>query len=205
MSTERARGYRLAETRIGDTIQDIAGRELGDVARWPELVSYNNLAPPYLVDELADMEGAEDGRVLLTGTRIRIPSVATANPVADPSDIFGTDMALEDGQLDAGPDGDFLLVRDVPNLVQALENRLATHEGELLWHPDYGNPTHDLIGDKASPIIQALAAKFGERTIRSDKRISRVEAVTAATLGDAITIEATAIAIDGRSLPVGST
>jgi phage baseplate assembly protein W len=204
VSVERAHGYRLAATRLGDTLQAIAGRELGDAGRWPELVSYNGLAPPYIVDHLSDMEDTEEGRVLLSGTPIRIPSAEPLTGVSDPSDIFGTDMLLQDGFLTAGEDGDFALVADLPNLRQALANRLATRERELLRHPLYGNPLHGLIGDRSGPVLTLLAAKFAERTLRSDPRVSSVESVTATTTGDVTIVEATAVAIDGRSLPVGS-
>lgn len=205
MSIQKARGYRVVDTRMGDTIQAVAQRELGDPSRWPELVSYNRLAPPYIVDHLSGLEvtGAE-GRIILAGQRIRIPANVAPSAVADPDDIFGTDLSLPEGLLQVDADGDLLLVRDVPNLAQAIRHRLGTHEGELLWHKEYGNPLFDLPGDKGDPLILFLAGKLSQRTIQYDPRISRAENVTADLQGDAITVEATAVAIDGRSLPVGS-
>ena len=39
-------GYRYASTNHGDTIQQVAFRELGDASRWAELVWINDLLPP---------------------------------------------------------------------------------------------------------------------------------------------------------------
>jgi phage baseplate assembly protein W len=203
--TARARGWRLAATRIGDTIQDVAVRELGRADRWPELVAYNRLAPPYIVDNLGGLEDgqSENGRVLIAGQTIRIPAGRPASGVSDPEDIYGTDAALPGGRLEAGEDGDLARLADVPNLRQALEHRLATEEGELVWHPTYGNPVLAMRGERASAVNLLLAQAYAERTIRSDPRIASVPEVEAEAVGDAFGVTATAVATDGRPLPVG--
>lgn len=203
----QARGYRLRDTFVGDTIQKIAERYLGDAGRWKEIVALNNLVPPYVIDNLSGIEESGDGgTVIITGERIKIPAAMPPNAVSDSESVFGTDIKLEDGLIDVGEDGDFVLISDTPNLVQALNNRFMTHLRELIWHPDYGNPLHDLIGDRPNGITLALSKAYGERTIRSDPRIDRLDSISTEinASADTINVDAVAITIDGRPLPVRS-
>lgn len=202
---QRALGYRLAETRLGDTLQAIAMRELGDAGRWPELVAYNGLVPPYLVDDLAGIEQSQDGGVvLLAGMHIKVPASKPRNEVADPADIFGTDILLTDGVITANAEGDIQLVSDLPNLRQALKIRLGTEQRELVWHPTYGNPLFKMVGKKSGPVNLQLSAAQGERTLRADPRVASVPQITTTIEADAVTVDAVAITVDGRPLPVRS-
>jgi nucleoid-associated protein YgaU len=65
-------GFRYYELRDGDTLEEIARREMGDPARWGEIYEANK--------DLFDSLG-NDG-VIAVGTRIRIP---TAKPQAGPT------------------------------------------------------------------------------------------------------------------------
>jgi hypothetical protein len=203
---QRARGYRLAETYLGDTIQMVAMRELGAADRWPELVAYNGLAPPYLVDSLQGIEESGDaGTVLLAGMHMRVPAMQPENEVSSPDDIFGTDIELgQDGFLSASAGGDLQLVEDLPNLSQALRLRLGTYQNELVWHPMYGNPLFKLIGQKPDAVTLQYAAALGERTLRSDPRIDSIARIESFVGADAVGVDATAITVDGRPLPVRS-
>ena len=201
-----APGFRWADTRLGDSLQDIAARELGEATRWPELVAANGLAPPYIVDGLGGLEddALPNGRVLLAGTRIKVPASRPATGVADPGDVFGTDLILSDGgALQAGDDGDFLLVTDLPNLNQALRHRLDTRRRELRHHPEYGNQLHELVGEGAGPVRTQLAAAYAKRTLLSDDRVDAVERCVADLTGDRANVDAVAVATDGRALPIG--
>lgn len=217
----RSRGYRLAETRMGDSIQRVAERELGEADRWPELAAYNQLDPPYIIDGLSGLENQEvaraAARVLVAGQRIRIPAAPPPNGVSDPDDIYGTDILLErqpgSGVPGGGPrggllvedpaTGDLLTVTDVENLKQALRHRIATHTRELMRHKRYGNPLHDMVGWGSGPAQALLARAEAERMLRSDPRVTGVRQLEADTAGDAVNIDAVVVATDGRSLPVG--
>jgi phage baseplate assembly protein W len=211
MSWKRIPGFRLVPTRLGDTLQAIAAREMGDASKWVEIAALNGLAPPYVVDSLlaVQAEGFTPtgglGRVHLAGTRIRIPSAMPRGGVSDPEDVYGTDIELpRDGRLAAGPDGDLALVRDVPNLTQALRIRLETRVGELIRHADYGDPIFELLGGKGNSVTDQLGAAYAEQTLRKDPRVADVQDATAEIAGDAMTVTAEAVAIAGRALPVGA-
>lgn len=198
--TKPLTGVRKVQTRRGDTLQAIAARELGDAARWPDLITLNNLAAPYLTDDPAQA----GPRVLLAGVGLLVPSVAPpATGVADSVSLFGADVALTQGRLTAGDDGDLLTVAETPNLVQALGIRLETEPGELLFHADYGCQVHSLLGRKAGPVVNQLAATFVARALRSDPRVARVDGATATVQGDTVAASAVAVAVDGKDLPVG--
>ncbi len=194
-------GIRRVSTDVGDTIQAIALRELGDTSRWTDLVAFNDLLPPYLTDSLA-LAGP---RVLLAGQQdIKIPSSAPpANGVTDADDVFGTDLSLAGGRLSATPGGDLQTISGVPNLSQALANVLATPMQDLAYHPGYGCDVFKLIGLGESTTRNHLAAAFVARAIRGDKRISRVENAVGTIAGDVISVTATAVAVDGTRLPAG--
>ncbi len=199
------RGYRQVRIRQGDTLQSIAQRELGKAERWVDLISLNALVSPYIVDSLDDYETTpETGRVLLAGMWIRVPSPPRPfTTVLDPDDIFGTDIKLSLGLLEAAEDGDYLLVAGEPNLTQALQNRIDTPEGELIWHPYYGSALYRLLGRQGSNGNQLLAQAYAARTLRSDGRVSQVKNLTTKLVGDQLQIGGTVVAIDGRSLPIG--
>lgn len=198
----RAAGYRLAETHQGDTIQKVAARTLGDASRWPELVAYNNLVPPYLVDDIAGIETSGDGMVLIAGMHLRVPVSKPTSNVVNPTDIFGTDLLLDANGFFTAADGQLTLVSDVPNLTQALRIRLSTEQRELVWHPRYGNPLFQYVGVKSNPVYLQLTAALGERVIRADPRIADVPRVVTTIDADSLLIEVDAVAVDGRDLNI---
>ena len=200
--TQSVTGYRSAETRVDDTMQKIAARELGDAARWYDIVALNNLLPPYITNSLA----SAGPNVIFAGSTILIPSPAPApSGVADPEAIFGTDCLLQDGQLTANANGDVATISGVPNLVQALENRLETHPGDLTFHPTYGCKVYTLLGQGADQSTLQLAASFVASAIQADPRISSVEGAAVSVTGDTVAVSATAITVDGKKQPVGTT
>jgi phage baseplate assembly protein W len=200
----RPQGYRLVQVRRGDTLQALAARELGDAARWPEVVAINNLAPPYVVDSLADMEGHDPARLVLAGQTIKVPAPARrANAVPD-EDIFGTDLRIErDGGLAVDEaTGDWATVSGPANLRQALESRLETPMGSLIWHPRYGNPAFRLIGQGNNARRSGLARALTERSVRADPRVAKVENMKATIDGDRLAVTGDVVATDGKRLPV---
>lgn len=200
-TASRPRGYRVAETQRGDTLQAIADRTLGDAGRWTELVALNNLAPPYIVDSLAEMEGTPAGRVLLAGQTIRLPS-PPGRPNAVAEDVFGRDLLLAGGQLTANEAGDWATIEGEANLTQAVRHRVVTIPGELQRHRTYGCAVWRLRGRKGSGFANQLGAAFVQRALRADPRVAKAEQVQATIAGDQLNTSGTVIAADGRSLPI---
>ncbi|HVB37361.1 MAG TPA: hypothetical protein VND92_02450 [Vicinamibacterales bacterium] len=196
-----AAGVRVVETRVDDTLQAIAARELGDAARWPDIANLNNLLPPYITPDLA-LAGP---RVAFAGQPIKVPSAPpAASGVADPNAVFGTDIALVNGQITDDGSGDLLTVSGPANLAQAITGRLVTRPGELLFHPAYGCAVYGLLGGGATAAAVQLAASFVARAVRSDPRVSAVENATAVVQGDALVTSAVAVTVDGKRQAVGA-
>lgn len=195
-------GFRFAETRFGDTLQSVAARELGDAARWTDLIAYNQLVPPFITDDAAL---AGDG-VLLSGQLILVPAPTPASAETSASDdIFGTDLLRsQSGELVT--DGvDFVTVGGVENLVQALDGLIRTEQKELIFHPGYGCPLRRMIGKVNGPTRTLLAATVVKGSLSQDPRVSRVRSALAAAAGDALRVDAVVESIAGRPVPVTAT
>jgi phage baseplate assembly protein W len=202
--TLRFPGYRLAETRRGDTLQDVAARELGDPDRWRDIAALNGLVSPYIVDSLAELEDTpSDSRVLVAGQALKIPAPKRRANEVPADDIYGTDMRLDErGLLAVTGEGDWGTVTGTRNLVQALSNRIETDPGELKWHPTYGCKVRRLIGRRANPGNNLLAAFELRRALTADPRVETAKDVTAEIRGDRIAASGTVLATDGKTLPV---
>ncbi|MBI1207462.1 MAG: hypothetical protein GC191_09275 [Azospirillum sp.] len=199
MTVKTITSYRRAETQVGDTLRDVALRELGDAARWADLAALNGLLPPYLTDD----PGQASARVLLTGGAVLVPATApTVSGVDDPDGVFGKDVGLDRGSLTVTENGDLATLAGIPNLDAALQHRIETRPGELIYHPDYGCRVHELLGGKMAEAVDRLAAAMVDSAVRSDPRISTTKQTTATIAGDALQASTTAITIDDKRVTV---
>lgn len=174
-------GYRFVEIRFGDTLQSIAARELGDAARWVELIAYNNLIPPYL-------DNFPSPRILAYGGQILVPApVAVISSTTDPERVFESDLSLNKGLLDVD-DGDFAIVSGRANLRQAVKRRIDVPRGELLFHAEYGSLVSLLLGSMNGPTTGLLAAQYASSAVLSDARVASVTKVFATVNGDVINV-----------------
>lgn len=203
MSLERTiAGVRLAQTDYGDSLQLISLRELGDASRWPELVALNQLLPPFITD---DPTAAGDG-IIVTGGLIKIPASASSTvSVEQNSDlVFECDLVLDQGQLQSSS-GDFAAVAGIPNLRQALANRLTTDTGELGFHAEYGSRLRRIVGTVNGPTAGLLAASYAKTAVLQDARVSRVTSSVATVLGDQVQVSVVAEPIVGQAVDVTQT
>jgi hypothetical protein len=192
-------GFRYVQTQQGQSLQLLALRELGSAARWPEIVNINGLTPPYLTDD----PGLVSETVRLYGGLLIVPASAAvdASAAEDPDYVFGVDLALLGGDL-VIENGDLVVATGRANLRQALEHRVLTNLGELLFHPDYGNGFVGLRGSGNGPTKALLGARFIKESLLADPRVAAVPDVTAQVTGDSITAVATAHPIAGAPLDI---
>lgn len=197
---ERPRpSVRRVEILHGDTPQRMAVRELRDFSRWVDIVSINNLLPPYFTGNLAEASS----RVLAYGASVLVPDVGTqlVTPSADPTRTFGVDCLLANGDL-TDESGDFAVVAGYPNLSQALRLRLETDPGQLLLHPEYGCGVRQLLGRGGTATNVSLASSLVRRAVTAEPRISEARNVTARLSGDSVRVTGTAVAVDASIVSV---
>lgn len=193
-------GFRFVEVRIGDSLQAIAARELGDASRWHELIAYNNLVPPFLTDDpaLASQGVKTAGELILVPAPA--PSVSTG---VDPEKVFERDIDLTGGQFSV-ENGDFAVVAGRANLRQAIKHRIDTERGELMFHLAYGSSVRRMIGAVNGPTAAQLAASYARAAVAMDPRVRQVLSATAEVVGDAVNVTVVAEPIAGESVEVAA-
>lgn len=193
-------GYRTADILVGDTMERVAVRELGDASLWYDLVALNGLRPPYIVDDPALVGPG----IKLSGQDLMlIPSSAPpATGVAAAPDVFGIDVLLgSNGQIVISDAGDYATIAGPDNLAQALRLRLASRPGDLVYHPEYGCLAYRLLGRSSGDQSQ-LAAAFVAAAAGADPRVVRTQRAVATTMGDVLAASVEAVAANGKRVPV---
>lgn len=200
--TQPIQGFRQAQTYVGDTIERIALRELGDASQWYTLVWLNGLREPWITNN-ADEQSTT---VLLAGQdKIRVPSGAVASSaIADQTDIFGTDIAMSGGQIQFGISGDLATVSGADNLLQALDNRMQSALGDLVYHPAYGNGLPVMIGKGGTTESAELCGVFVGRCISGDARIDSVQSITVTLSGGTAAVTGAFVAKGGKAMTTGN-
>lgn len=197
--TKRLSGFRFIVIRYGDTLQQIASRELGDPARWADIIAINNLLPPYITAD----PGLASPRVKLYGETIIIPAAQSdAAAEVDEDRVFLVDIRLRRGRLEPDETGDLALTSGVENFKQAVRHRIATPLRELLFHPTYGCEVHKLKGQGGLGGVAALAAGFIKSALASDNRVASVESASAVLSGDSLSASAKVQPISGTSVDI---
>ena len=166
---------------VGDTLEIIASRVLGDASRWRELADINGLGWPYL-----DFSGA-DGRPGPWTVRPGIKVLGALDVLRTPLPIYGGIPPRDPIGTDVPSSGELRqLVGGSANLANALMRRLRTPRGYLPHHPNYGSDLHKYLG-KALNISVVLAVRTEiARCLRQDPRVLGITKITADVRGDAI-------------------
>jgi phage baseplate assembly protein W len=189
--------YRLANTHYGDTLQDVAARELGDENRWVELIWLNDLLTPYLTDDPTKATS----RCVLNGSLIRVPATqdigAITRSQTEPGQIYERDICMTNRRLTLDETGDIDVVGGYKNLTQQLRHRINTPVGQLRRHPDYGCRVHELKGKVQGPLLTHLSGQYVKTAIKAEYRIARVISVESTSEGDRVNVMAVGEAIAG--------
>jgi phage baseplate assembly protein W len=136
-------------------------------------------------------------RVVSPGNFIIVPSGNRNESIvkSDPLNLnnayamLGQDIRLDDnGLLQADDNGDLQSVLGLDCLNQALNHRLVTERGELQYHPNYGNPLLDYIGQVNSHTLAVLANHETGNTILADPRIRSIRDISTTVRGDTLNV-----------------
>jgi hypothetical protein len=162
-----------------DTIHTIAARELGDPDKFREIVTLNNLRPPYISNT-----GGQG--VLKPGDKILIPkqdSIISQSGVAENIDYnitkllnqtekgLGVDLRIdENNDLVFANFGDLDLVAGIDNMSQAILIRLGLEPGSLKRHPEIGVGLE--VGGKVANLNEIRSKIIS--TLSQDSRIEAI-------------------------------
>lgn len=186
-----APNVRYAEVLHGDDLRRIALRELGDAAKWLDLVVLNELRPPYVAEQAAP-------GVLAYGDIIKVPSSAnTVSAATNPDEVYGIDVLLSKKHLTVDG-GDLAIVSGVKNLTQALSHHVVVEKRELGFHPTYGCFVRSLLGKVNGPAAGQLAAFYVKSALLEDPRVDTIPSCVAEVLGDQILVTANVQPISGK-------
>lgn len=191
MTTRVAPNVRYVEIRYDDDLRRIALREMGNASKWLDLVTLNDLRPPFIAEKAS-------AGVLAYGDKIMVPSpVSTISANTDQSEVYGIDMLVSGKKLPV-VDGDFAVVSGLPNLWQALIHHVTVEKRELAFHPSFGCHIRSLLGKVNGPTAGQLAAFYVKSAILEDSRVASVPSCDAEILGDQIRVTANVQPISGK-------
>ena len=125
------------------------------------------------------------------GDSIHIPSIndgtQTVTPISMSFEsiydiLLGEDIELVNGDLSIGINGDISTISGIPNLSQAIKNRLSSPLGTSnLLHPDYGTLLLEYIGEPSTPELVTVLKEEVIRTCKADPRVDSIIAIGLAT------------------------
>lgn len=185
--------------RQGDTLREIAARELNDASRWTDLISLNSLQLPFIVASYKASDRLPG--TLIWGDTILIPWVGNAQNVPNPISDFGMDIQLSSGALMGDGKGDLATVSGVKNIVQALSNLVRTQKGELVYHLSYGCNANLALGLESTPFINLMASAWVQEALKDDPRVQSVKSVNSTASGDTVSVVASVVMV-GSNTPV---
>lgn len=186
--------YTLA---LGEDLQRLAVRLLGDRSRWRELAELNGLEYPYIANDPTPYR-SHGLKVLGPGDKLYYPGSTSAppyNPDQAEMQTYGEDLLLA-GHWPCGgylqfAESELQMTSGLPNLADALERRLNTPLGGLPAHPfSYGQAFKDYLGGAGDATMLEYVRLEAGRTIAQDTRVAAVPVLDARLENQAVFIHA---------------
>ena len=170
----------------GDTLQSLAAKYMGDAREWPAIAIANQLKAPYITS------GGKMTGTITIGDRITIPVTQTVNAPdtlttgeavgggSQAENLWGRDFELTklpNGQYGWAIDSvagstDARHVEGEKNLVQAIDARFRTEQGQNILYTQIGLPR--LVGDNSTESVFVNARYEARRQLLADPRIERL-------------------------------
>lgn len=193
----------------GETLQEIAHYELGDMSKWTDIKDINDLEYPYIV-ETPEEKLKNINHLLCVGDFIYLPKTQKVQNKEDLEDfsiddydkkeiydlVVGRDIyirpdldcLLDDsaGIIVADNHKDIKLTNGVYNVFQSIILRIMTKQGSLYLHPNYGSTFTDFIGKPINNTNRILMENELERTITTDKRVRSANVTSNSLHGDTL-------------------
>ena len=205
-----------AIVNVGDDIRSLAGRIFGDKSRWQILVLYNDLQSPYISTTgepgtlapgeyiLYPTEGDESSsnQVLKESVSQGVSGAYSGTGTIEGEQLgpiarsYGVDLKVANSKKFGGKTdlvistvkNDIELITGVNNVVQALQSKFKTKQGELLNHSSYG--LNVSIGDRATSVSLNETVIKTTALINSDSRVKSVDKVALNSIGDVVSVSA---------------
>ena len=163
----------LVTVRVGDSLQDIANRALGDFEQWTSIAAVNSLTPPWIA-ATASPGVAGWGQQLLMPTP-GISSNAAGTPPSYLTNFLGVDLYIGPINGVMPPwSGDFQTIGGYSNLSWALGRRLQTTLTTLIYHPDYGSRIPPEVGNIQDQQTAGYITAYAQSALLSDPRVAAV-------------------------------
>jgi phage baseplate assembly protein W len=89
--------------------------------------------------------------------------------------IYGSDLFLENGDLQISNTGDLQHIDSLNNVGQAMKNALTTEIGTLFYSPSYGVNLLAIIGNKNISIVQTRLINEVTKILKSDYRVKTID------------------------------
>lgn len=162
----------LATVAAGQTLMDVAARNLGDYERWQDIATLNKLTPPYIG---SGQDQVQVGQSLLMPTSSTVPDTVNTNAPSYTANYLGTDIYYGPTGEDMLPwTGDFLTITGYDNLSLSLGRRLKTALGNLIFHSDYGSRIPPEVGQIQGPDTASHIEAYAQSALTSDPRVDSV-------------------------------
>ncbi len=177
-----ARSQPLEQVQLGtllmnNSLMDFSAKNLGDYSQWTQVISTNNLVPPFISSTPATNEASPGQQLFLPNWRQTV-NVLPQQPTYE-LNFLGTDIYYGPVTQDLSWGGDFQLITGYSNLELALLRRLQTPIGTLIYHLVYGSRIPGEIGNVASTTISDHLNAYAESALLGDPRVQSIPSSTA--------------------------